>query len=147
VVVRLLFEQSESPLVITINFLVDNLCSLLFEATEAPDPGTIHAAIEKKDALQAGKLIQIIARDIRARVSTLPFPEDHQFGGDPPSRQLGMATRYMDEIGCALAGKPKDQFNEPETFDEFGWHAFGAAIQAIAGLLMHLERDVKKKAE
>jgi hypothetical protein len=82
--------------------------------------------------------VRKIAGEIRARASTLDFPEGHQSGLDPRCRNLGMATRYLDEIGQAIeTGKGE---RPAFTVEQLGWHAFGAALQAIAGLLGHLER-------
>jgi hypothetical protein len=128
---------------ITYEFLANNIVCLLADDPNVPARGLIREAFEGKDASQIGKLVCQIARDIRARSSTLPFPEDHKDGFDPPSRNLGMATRYMDEIGRKIGGNPLDPNSPQPTFDEFGWHAFGAAVQAIAAILAHLEQEKK----
>ncbi len=54
-------------------------------------------------------------------------------------KNLGMATKYLEEISCAIRGAPKDPFFGQPTTDECGWHAFGALVQVIAGLLDHIE--------
>jgi len=128
---------------ITFNFLANNLNALIADNREFPTKAAISSAFTRKDTSEIAKLICLIANEIRARSSTLAFPERHQLGFDPPSRKLGGATKYLDEIGRAVGGNPVDaEFSQP-TFDEFGWHAFGAAIEAIAGLLEHLEQVQK----
>jgi hypothetical protein len=142
-----LFGNEVLAMAITFDFFVDNIRCLLGGDPDLPSQEEIREAFEHKDASQIAKIICLIAKDIRARSSTLPFPEGHEGGFDPPSRKLEMATRYMDEIARAIGGNPLDpEFPQP-TYDQFGWHAFGAAIQAIAGLLAHLEQAQEKAGE
>src|SRR5262245_27370200 len=98
---------------ITIDFLIDNVKCLLAADLDSSTQEMMRAAFQRKDASQVAKLICLLAKDIRSRSSTLPFPEGHKDGFDPPSRKLGMATRYMDEIGRAIGGNPLDSDVSP----------------------------------
>jgi hypothetical protein len=124
---------------ITSEFLADNLSCLLTGELSPPGRIEIQEAFDRKDSALIAKLVQLIARDIQARSSTLPFPGS-DIDTDPAGRKLMMATHYLDEIGRAVGGRALDpEFPQPG-FDQLGWHAFGAAVQAIAGLLTHLEQ-------
>lgn len=119
----------------------EDIQSLLSNELEPIDvEAVVNSLVEKKSG-DVGKLIQRIARDIQARVSTFNYPEDHAlYGLYQPSRHLMIATRYLDEIGKALKGEFVDEPLDNISFDEMGWHAFGSVIKAMAGLLQHIEQ-------
>ena len=122
---------------INYSFLCDNLRALLPDHIEFSDIDQIIQTFEAKDATKIAEYTNLVARDIRARCSTLNFPQDeHEYGAYKPSRHLGVATRYLEEISRAIqSGKSH------YTTDELGWHAFGAVVQALAGLLQHIENE------
>lgn len=121
---------------ITYGFLADNLYYLISDLPEANDKDAIRQVFADKDQRMVAKFVDAVARDVRARVSTLGFPpEKHEMGTYRPSRNLGMATRYLNEISRAV-----DSGESKYTYDELGWHAFGAVVQAIAGIIQHFEQ-------
>ena len=125
---------------INYRFLCENLRALLPEHIQLDDIDDIMDSFKSKNAAKIAEYVDLVARDIRARCSTLNFPlKSHEFGAYKPSRNLGMATRYMEEISRAIKSGKSDY-----STDEFGWHAFGSAIQAIAGILQHIENDREK---
>ena len=117
---------------INYQFLADNLKALLGDV----EVSKISDVFKSKDANGIAEYVNRVARDVRARCSTLNFPKKaHEYGAYKPSRHLGMATRYMDEISQAIKSK-----DSKFSTDELGWHAFGAAVQALAGILQHIEK-------
>lgn len=117
---------------INYQFLADNLKALLGDV----EVSKISDVFNSKDANGIAEYVNRVARDVRARCSTLNFPKKaHEYGAYKPSRHLGMATRYMDEISQAIKSK-----DSKFSTDELGWHAFGAAVQALAGILQHIEK-------
>jgi len=120
---------------INYQFLADNLKALLGDV-EVPKKQKISDVFNSKDANKIAEYVNLVARDVRARCSTFNFPEKaHEYGAYKPSRHIGMATHYMDEISRAIKSK-----DSKFSTDELGWHAFGAAVQAIAGILQHIEK-------
>lgn len=122
---------------INYRFLCDNLRALLPDYIEFSDIDQIIETFNAKDATRIAEYTNLVARDVRARCSTLNFPQnEHEYGDYKPSRHLGMATRYLEEIGRAIQSGKSDY-----TTDELGWHAFGAVVQALAGILQHIENE------
>jgi len=120
---------------INYQFLADNLKALLGDV-EVSKKQKISDVFNSKDANGIAEYVNWVARDVRSRCSTLNFPKKaHEYGAYEPSRHLGMATRYMDEISRAIKSK-----DSKFSTDELGWHAFGAAVQALAGILQHIEK-------
>ena len=122
---------------INYGFLGDNLRALLPDDIEFNDIEKIIDSFESKNATKITEYVNLVARDIRARCSTLNFPLDaHEYGAYKPSRHLGMATRYLEEISRAI-----ESGHSEYSIDELGWHAFSATVQAFAGILQHIENN------
>ncbi|MBI5864116.1 MAG: hypothetical protein HZB38_06380 [Planctomycetes bacterium] len=116
---------------INVRHLAEDVCILIpFRSVQE-----VMRAFKEKNPEAVSAIINEVARDVRARVSTFNFPDAaHDVGTYAPSRNLGIATKYLDEISKALTSNAHQQ-----GFDELGWHAFGASVLALAGILTHLE--------
>ena len=113
-------------------FIADDLCKIV----PGLDSDDVMHAFMNKDASKIGELVQAVEREIRARATTLPFGEGHENGLDQPRRTLGISLRYIGEVGSNVESGESDY-----STDELGWHAFGAAVGVIGGLLDHLQQQ------
>jgi len=89
-----------------------------------------------EDREKLGDLFCQIATEIKARASTLPFPDNSSLGLDGPNRSLQVTIHYVDEIGR--------EFKNPDsnsTTVSLALQGFGTCACVISALFDHLSQQ------